>query len=151
MKSREFFGNVWKVIGGISFILCVAVACKHVPTYQERVSGQLEEIFSTEQLSRYRCIVFVPNGGCSGCLQEAENYYMHSRDDSLTLFIFTNFLSRKDLRIKLGDDLMERSNVWLDDDKLLYFSSYQESLYPCVIFLSEGHIGRFANLDELLP
>lgn len=152
MKSRKTFGKVWKTIGGIVFMLLgVGSACNRVPTYRERVSGQLKEIFSTEQLSRYRYIVFVPNGGCSGCLQEAENYYLQSRDDSLTLFVFTNFLSRKDLRIKLGDDVTERRNVWLDDEKCLYFSTYQESLYPCVIFLSEGRIGRFANLDELLP
>lgn len=92
----------------------------------------------------------IPNGGCAGCVQETEHYYLQHKEESRTLFLFTNYLSRKELRIKLGKDLLERKNVRLGKENELYFPNYKESLYPCVILLSDGNIERFANLDELL-
>lgn len=138
-----------KVIFYMLFLLLAGTACNRMLSYEEQVTKQLEKYFSAEELAQYERIVFIPNGGCAGCVLQAEDYFLHTKEDTETLFVFTNFLSRKDLNIKLGESSINRPNVWLDNDNSLYFSQYKESLYPCVIYVSGGKIGRFANLDEL--
>lgn len=140
-----------RILGdGVAFyLLCVVTSCS--PLYEEKLSAKLSECIPAERLMKYKNIVFIPNGGCAGCIQEAENFYIESKSDITILFVFTNFLSRKDLQIKLGKDLPQKSNVWLDNDNSFYFPQYSKSLYPCVIFLTKGKACRFANLDEIVP
>lgn len=147
MPGQQRCSALWCVL----LLLLLCSACRRSYSYEERVSTQLVKLFPTERLKLYQRIVFVPNGGCAGCIQQAENFYLQSKGDSTTLFVFTNYISRKDLQIKLGKDLPANPNVWLDEDNILYFPKYPESLYPCLIVLSDGKISRFANLDELLP
>lgn len=133
------------------FLLLSGMACTRMYSYEEQVTSRLEKQFSAKVLDKYKRIIFIPNGGCVGCVSQAEDYFLRTKGDIETLFIFTNFLSRKDLNIKLGKSSLDRFNVYLDSENLFYFPNYQESLYPCVIYVSRGEIGRFANLDEVIP
>lgn len=133
------------------FLLLSGIACTRTLSYEQQMASRLENRFPAEVLNRYKRIIFIPNGGCAGCVSQAEDYFLQTKDDLETLFVFTNFISRKDLNIKLGESLLDRTNVYLDGENFFYFSQYQESLYPCVIYIAEGKIGRFANLDELFP
>lgn len=129
-------------------LLLAGVSCIVKKSYGELVEKQLTEIFSSS-LNSYRCVVLIPDGGCTGCVQQAENYFLHQQNNKEILFIFTNYPSRKALTIKFGKELLARTNVWLDNDNLLYFSEYSESIYPCVIFLKEGTVDYFANFDKI--
>lgn len=143
---------MWKQLmrrGGMACMLAFTiVSCKQPIPYEEKVGDALERLLPGEVLNRYRHIVLVPNGGCPGCVSEAEDYCIRHQADSTLLFVFTNFVSRKELRIKLGKTLLERKNVWLDDELNLYFPEYKESIYPALIEVKNGKIGRFANLEE---
>ena len=143
---------MWKQLmrrGGMACMLAFTiVSCKQPVPYEEKVGDALERLLPGEVLNRYRHIVLVPNGGCPGCVSEAEDYCIRHQADSTLLFVFTNFVSRKELRIKLGKTLLERKNVWLDDELNLYFPEYKESIYPALIEVKNGKIGRFANLEE---
>ena len=77
------------------------VSCKQPVPYEEKVGDALERLLPGEVLNRYRHIVLVPNGGCPGCVSEAEDYCIRHQADSTLLFVFTNFVSRKELRIVL--------------------------------------------------
>ena len=131
-------------------LLHAGVSCMGKISYEKLMEKQLAEIFPPSFLSNYRCIVLIPNSGCSGCVQEAEDYFLQHQNNKDVLFIFTNFPSQKTLTIKLGKDSLTQSNVWLDNDNSFYYPEYVESIYPCVIFLKEGVIDYLANLDELL-
>ena len=97
----------------------------------------------------YRCIILIPQGGCNGCIQEAEALYLRMKSDKTLLFIFTNYHSVKSLRIKLGKEIEKSDNVLLDANNLFYLPSYQNSIYPYAIFLSEGKVSHFADIEEL--
>ena len=144
MKSLSFF------LCALLLFVWAGVACTKKVSYEELVGEQLLKIFNNSTLRNYRCVVLIPNGGCVGCVQQAENYFLHQQDDEEILFVFTNFSSRKTLAIKLGKMSLVRSNVWLDNDNLLYFPEYIKSIYPCVVFLKEGVVDHFANFDVLL-
>lgn len=139
----------WLALCGWLWLFC-GVACGRSPSYEERVTDGLNQLFTTERLECYKCIVLIPNGGCTGCVLQAEDYFLRAVDDAEILFIFTNYLSRKDMKIKLGSRSLDKPNVWLDEENRLYFPQFTESLYPCVIWLDKGAVGRFANLDEVL-
>lgn len=139
-----------KIVNFFLLVLPLLLLACSKPAYTDMVSKEIEKHFSSEQLSRYDRIVLIPNSGCTGCISQAEDYFAKMHSDERTLFIFTNIFSKKNLAIRIGKELLEQTNVWCDFDNSVYFSDYKECIYPCVIYLSEGTCGRFANMDELL-
>lgn len=153
MEICKCVGTINKCLTAFCTLLLLVwagVACTEKVSYEELVKQQLMEIFPAPALNVYRCIVLIPNGGCTGCVQQAENYFLQQQGEKDMLFVFTNFPSRKDLSIKLGKESLARSNVWLDNENWLYFPECAESIYPCAIFLKDGVVDYFANFDVLL-
>jgi len=135
------------IIRTILLLILAGVSCTKEHSFEKLVEKQLYKQFQHSTLCNYHYILLIPNGGCTGCVQQAENYFLHHQNDKETLFIFTNFASRKSLSIRLGKESLNRSNVWLDHDNSLYFPKCAESVYPCVIFLEKGKVNHFTNLD----
>lgn len=149
-KCRKIKNKGLAIFCMLLLLVMAGVACTKKVSYVELVKEELESIFPASALKGYCCIVLIPNGGCAGCVQQAENYFQQQQGNMETLFVFTNFSSRKSLTIKLGKESLARPNVWLDNDNRLYFPECAESIYPCVIFLKEGLVDYFVNLDVLL-
>lgn len=131
-------------------LILTFVTCTSPLDYEDSVRKALTKEMPLEFWEKCEKIVLIPGSGCSGCITDAENYFVRHVQDSDTWFIFTNVLSVKELKIRVGAEKLKAPNVYLDLENKFYFASYANAIYPCVIYVKENVPGRFANLDELL-
>ena len=81
METCKCVGTINKcltVFCTLLLLVLAGVACTEKVSYEELVKQKLAEIFPAPALNVYRCIVLVPNGGCTGCVQEAENFFLQN-------------------------------------------------------------------------
>lgn len=81
-------------------------------------------------ISNYNYIVVIPGVGCSGCISEAESFFLENKNDSV-FFIFTKINSLKHLRLRVGDSINNK-NVYIDKDDVVLHYDVNKSLYPLV-------------------
>lgn len=98
--------------------------------------------------------MLIPNSGCTGCISEAEYFFKEYKDNDKILFIFTHVISKKDLRIRMGKENLQRKNVLIDNDNQFYFEEFQESIYPIVAVIKDKKVIALkdhAFLREIYP
>jgi len=84
--------------------------------------------------------VIIPNTGCSGCISTAESFLQLNSNNSNILFVLTKIVSKKHLRLKLGNlDILNAPNIILDDNNDFIFST-EESFYPIILYLKKGKV-----------
>lgn len=136
-------------VAALAFFILLCFYIRSEKRYTDRLAEEIEEGFSADELSRYESIVLIPESGCSGCISEAENYFLKNREQSEILFLFTKFSIEKDLKLKLGIKSLESSNIYLDKVNRYYLSKYVECKYPVVISLRKGKVYKIDNPDFL--
>ena len=77
--------------------------------------------------------VIIPNAGCPDCLSSAEDFVLKFKGSSCVKFVFIEVTSLKQLKIKLGNDILKYSNVLLDNNG---FSSELDlhTFYPLIFY-----------------
>lgn len=101
------------------------------------LNGQLAKHCS-ETLSDYSYVVIIPRRGCHSCTMEADAFFKKHRDNDKCLFIFTNLVSEKLLKIEVGYDIVNQTNVIIDKDNHFYSSHYIDSGYPLLLTRQNG-------------
>jgi hypothetical protein len=88
--------------------------------------------------------VIIPNAGCPGCLSSAEDLVLKFKGSPCVKFVFIEVTSLKQLKIKLGNDILKYPNVLLDNNG---FSSELDlhTFYP-LIFYPQNNL-----LQEISP
>jgi len=84
-------------------------------------------------------IVILPGLGCHGCIQEAEAFmkkYVHNKK---IMFVLTKISSLKILQQKIGVQVRDYPNVYLDYDDLFNLHT-ENSIYPCIVRIEDGNI-----------
>lgn len=137
-----------RFINIIVLVLCMNL-CSCEQSYTDKLKVQLETVLS-ERLEGYEFAVLIPNSGCPGCISEAEEYFKENASNEKILFIFTKFPTTKDLRLKMKISTLDLPNVYLDKEDLFYLSEFEHCKYPLVIYLRDGSVDRFANMDVLI-
>ena len=77
-----------------------------------------------------------------------------AKDNDKILFIFTHVISKKDLRIRMGKENLQRKNVLIDNDNQFYFEEFQESIYPIVAVIKDKKVIALKDhvfLREIYP
>jgi hypothetical protein len=108
----------------------------------------------------FRWIVILPGLGCHGCIQEAEIFMKDNINNTEILFVLTKISSLKILQQKIGVQIREYSNVYVDL-KNEFVIPTDNSIYPCIIQLKDGRMvahefqspqngAAFRKLKELL-
>ncbi len=85
-------------------------------------------------------MMVVPRTGCSGCIGMADFYYKEASYDTAKIqFIFTRVSSVKTLKIRMGEEIVEKDYVHIDTERI--FSARKlNSIYPMIVFLENGEI-----------
>lgn len=121
--------------------VCIMSSCLGRPDdVQEFLNRQLEKHFVSVPLD-YSYVVVIPRKGCNACAKKADELFEKHKKDSTCLFIFTNLISEKLLKIEIGYDNANLYNVLIDRDNYYYSSDYVDCGYP--LLLKKKEDGRF--------
>ena len=85
----------------------------------------------------YNWLVIMPGLGCRGCIQEAEAFMRDYIDKPNILFVLTKVQSMKILEQKIGKDLHNRQNVYIDKQGFFDIPT-NNTIYPCIVQLDKG-------------
>lgn len=129
-------------------ILTVTISCDK-NSYHNVVSKKLNSQFK-DSLKKYEMVVILPGSGCTGCITNAENFFIKNVSNDKIKFILTYYSSRKSLGLKLGKENIHSSNVFIDDENFFYLESFEERIYPMVIILNNGQAVKTTNLDLVI-
>jgi hypothetical protein len=112
--------------------------CKHNTYYNEIVSVVNSHL--SDDLKRYEKIVIIPGSGCSGCITQAEDFFLKNVKNEKIKFILTYNFSKKNLTLKLKKENVDRPNVLIDNDNVFYLQKYEERIYPVTLKIVKGKI-----------
>lgn len=110
---------------------------------------RLVEMHLADSIDQYDLIVLIPGSGCTGCITQAEDYFLRNVQNERIKFILTKNHSNKGLSIRLGKSNLRRNNVWIDQGDVFYLEEYEERIYPMVISIRDGRIDKIANFYDL--
>lgn len=97
----------------------------------------------------YDKILVIPGAGCHGCITSAEFFVKdHIQEYDNVLFVFTSVKSVKVLKMKLGNEMMDRRNVQLDLDNVFFNYKIKEAIYPVVVYLKNK---RVCHIEYVSP
>lgn len=138
MKSRTF----------LSMLFLCLISCSS-RRYEIVLSEMIESDFSSK-LSTYEYVVVSPRSGCTGCIQESEYLFGNRVNKNDIFFIFTEIVSMKEMRLRLGKEKVNKPNVYLDTDNKYCLSSYKESAYPIAFKIENGKITSEVEIASLI-
>jgi hypothetical protein len=77
--------------------------------------------------------------GCHGCIQEAEVFMKDNVEKPDILFVLTNISSLKILQQKIGVQIKDYPNVYVDWENAFSIPT-DNSIYPCIIRIENRKI-----------
>lgn len=90
-----------------------------------------------------QAIVVIPNQGCPGCISEAESFVSKNVDRfENIIYVFTRINSRKLLKIKLGDSVINKKNIRFDVENKIVYPVKEKSIYPMIVHLKNLTVSR---------
>lgn len=108
------------------FLICLGCGKKEVEKSNFNISKNLDYP-----------VVFIPNAGCPGCISQAEEFLISYKGSDLVQFVLCRVVSQKELKIKLGSDILNYSNITLDTVDVL--SKLQVSgFYPVIAYSKDS-------------
>lgn len=122
----------------IILILSLSVACKknEKDIEQEHLSSAIDKIDVDNNVN---WIVVLPGLGCHGCIQVAEAFMKDNIENKEILFVLTKISSLKILQQKIGVQVKEHPNVYIDREDIFAIPT-DNSHYPCIIRLKNKKI-----------
>lgn len=102
--------------------------------------NEILENITTDDIQAYTSVIIIPEAGCTGCISQAERYYMDNKDSNEILFVFTNITSKKTLRLRMGTEIFTSSNVLFDFSDSIFPNEYADRIYPHKISIDNGHV-----------
>lgn len=120
----------------LGFLLLVGCQSQ---SFEQAVKNSFDNYLDTTVVD-YKYVMLIPNSGCTGCISDAEYFFKEYKDNSEILFIFTHIISKKDLRIRVGKENLQRKNVLIDIENRFYFGQFQESIYPIVAVIKDKEV-----------
>lgn len=124
----------------VVLIVLVATSCKK--SVKEIETAYLSSAFDNLNLNlanHTKWIVILPGLGCHGCIQEGEAFMKDNVENPDILFILTNISSLKILQQKIGVQVNDLPNVYIDRENSLKIPT-NNNIYPCIIRIENGKI-----------
>ncbi len=132
-----------KILFSLIFIIllgCISDRDKYI----QNTLNELEKV-PNFSISKYNYVVIIPGAGCSGCISEAESFFLENSNDSI-YFVFTNIYSLKYLKLRTKNKI-NNSNVFIDKENKLLNSNIQENIYPIIFNLKNKSNIKYDFLD----
>ena len=135
------------------FCICIlVVTCtpkKINDSLEDYIGGKLVEKVNMEQLNT---VMVIPNAGCNGCISDAEMFVSNNafvlKDQLFT--IFTDVMSEKNLRLRIGKEIVESSYAFVDS-KIQIQHAELVSIYPSILYINKGRVERVVHISPDNP
>lgn len=128
------------------FIITITISCNEY-NYQSEISKRLYAHFKND-LKNYDMIVILPGSGCTGCITNAEDFFIKNvQNNDKIKFILTYNNSIKNLTLKLGKENIYLPNTFIDKNNSFYLSAFEERMYPMAAILDNGKVTKIIRLD----
>lgn len=111
----------------IIILASVISGCKD-NDYSSFVFSNLSEI--SPEYKNCDSIFIIPRKGCNSCTNLADKIFITRKNNFDNLYIFTNLVSKKDLRIRLGNETLKQKNIIVDSDNRFWNQNFVECQYP---------------------
>lgn len=119
-------------------ILSITISCKE--DVEEIETAYFNSAINNLNVANYtKWIVVLPGLGCHGCIQEAEAFMKDNVEKTDILFVLTNISSLKILQQKIGVQVKDYSNVYVDRENVFNIPT-DNSIYPCIIKVENSKI-----------
>ena len=112
----------------LGFLLLVGCQSQ---SFEQAVKNSFDNYLDTTVVD-YKYVMLIPNSGCTGCISDAEYFFKEYNDKSE--------ISKKDLRIRVEKENLQRKNVLIDIENRFYFEQFQESIYPIVAVIKDKEV-----------
>lgn len=129
--------------------ICFLTCCKSLYKEQSQKLQNVIQVLDSKKVSNQaKAILVIPNVGCIGCINNAEDFIVKNINKTENLVvIFTNFQYKKILKMKLGNAIYYHSNILLDDKNEVYRQGLF-SQYPVIYYLRSNQI---IDIQEARP
>lgn len=130
-------------------LLCLFLACGSNKKKDLHLYEKLEKSITRMQVDNVRdddVILVINMKGCSVCYSRALYFLENNIQFNSVQYIITEIPSRKNLLIKLGDDVISSANVHLDLDGIIYSSGIRET-YPMIFYRENGELRELEVAD----
>jgi len=140
-------------------LCCITNSCKK--SIQETETDNLTTAITKLNINKQtKWLVVLPGLGCHGCIQEGEAFMKKYVKNTNILFVLTNIYSVKILQQKIGVQVKNCPNVYIDRENIFDVHT-DNSIYPCIARIENGKIvehefqspkngAAFYNLRSLL-
>ena len=115
------------------FILIISMmSCSFQEKYEDKLHHELMKLDETI-FDNYSFVIIIPEEGCSGCISEAESFYLEHKNDPQIFYIFTNISSIKSIKLRVGKDVINQRNVYIDIKNKFLSIDYNINVYPIIL------------------
>ncbi|WP_339693905.1 hypothetical protein [uncultured Roseivirga sp.] len=96
----------------------------------------------------YNDIIVIPGEGCGGCISSA-TYFVTENYESLrdVAIVFTGVQDTKLLKNQIGDEFLNKENVFIDSNNFLMKREVRSS-YPYTLKMSSSRVTDFTLFEE---
>lgn len=123
----------------IILFLFIGISCSKQDAEKDFYLKAVEN--SPIELNGDKTLFIVPGAGCQGCISGAEYFIKENIEYYKDIvFVFTNIQSVKVLRMKLGDQVFNSPNIYLDKNNNFLNIGNKNSIYPIITHLTDGEI-----------
>ena len=126
-------------------LTCLFCACGNSNKLLEQLTATLEE--NQVRLDEKSMLVIIPRSGCSTCIGLADYAFEETQQREKIQVIYTKIGSLKTMRIKLGAETLNYTNVHIDQERD-FSRGDLDSLYPWVAFIEGGQVQRVESLTS---
>ena len=98
---------------------------------------RISENVGVENMDPDNVLMVINMRGCSVCYSKALYFLGQNLNLNSVTYIITGIQSKKNLRIRLGDEVVESAFVYLDT-KNLFFSGGIDEPYPIIVYRKDG-------------
>lgn len=123
------------------------LACAREKDIYLAILSKIEEN-DQKSITSYANVIILPELGCEGCISDVEDFLIsYSQDLENTFFILTRIKSLKLLKLRIGEDVLNQSHVYLDMNNL-FEDNEIHSIYPIRLELNnQGEIEEILAKD----
>lgn len=151
--------NKFSILMVTIVLSCITYSCKK--SIQETETENLTISMAKLNINKQtKWMVVLPGLGCHGCIQEGEAFMKKYVNNTNILFVLTNISSLKILQQKIGVQIKNCPNVYIDRENIFDVHT-DNSFYPCIARIEDGKIvehefqspkngAAFYNLRSLL-
>ena len=121
----------------ISLLFVLLLTCISCQSDIDRFQQYLDGNEHLKITSAVDFVIIIPGAGCGGCISYVEEFYKENKDLQSVVYIFTSFISKKMLALKIGATYS--ANTYIDEEnEVMDCYPRDKKIYPCILEIADG-------------